>query len=108
MTLKVGVDFAQLAGFYMQSPIAIISTTAIDSFYQIYEDNNFLGAISSVAKNAGLVMAVSVISANAPALYVVTTAGFTLYGGYSLAKNVYDLSNDLYYEIYPEQSELVH
>lgn len=106
--IKVGVDFAQLAGFYMQSPIAIISTTAIDSFYQIYEDNNFLGAISSVAKNAGLVMAVSVISANAPALYVVTTAGFTLYGGYSLAKNVYDLANDLYYEIYPEQSELVH
>ena len=102
--LKIGVDFIQLAGVYMQSPIAIISTTAIDSFHQVYEDNNFLGAISSVAKNAGLTMAMSAISANAPALYVVTTAGFTLYGGCSVVKNIYDL----YYEIFPEQSELEH
>ena len=62
------------------------------------------GAISAVAKNAGLVMSIGAVSVNAPALYIVTTAGFTLYGGYSLSKNAYDL----YYELYSEQNELEH
>ena len=95
--MKATTGMMSTTALYMGKGGIMYYTLPIEMGYKIYQED-YSGAVSSAVSGAATIFAYSALCGSMPVLSIPLTAGMTLYSGYSMLNNGYNLYNELYEE----------
>ena len=92
--VKATTGMISTTALYMGKSGIMNYTLPIEMGYKIYEED-YMGAASSAVSGVATIFAYSALCGSMPVLSIPLTAGMTVYSGYSMLKNGYNLYNEL-------------
>ena len=92
--VKATTGMISTTALYMGKSGIMNYTLPIEMGYKIYEED-YVGAASSAVLGVTTIFTYSALCGSMPVLSIPLTAGMTVYSGYSMVKNGYNLYNEL-------------